>query len=111
MTANDATVSGPPAAAGGQGAARQAGARLRLAAVLAVLTCGLLASAAAVPAAFATMLPDKGPQPWAFRRLPPLSSRTSRVTPHAQAHARRSARAADTPPGPAPPGPRPTACP
>jgi hypothetical protein len=26
-----------------------------------VLTCGLLASAAAVPAAFATMLPDKGP--------------------------------------------------
>jgi len=62
MTANDATVTGPPAAAGGQGAARQAGARLwRLAAVLAVLTCGLLASAAAVPAAFATMLPDKGP--------------------------------------------------
>jgi hypothetical protein len=45
-----------------QGAARQAGARLwRPAAVLAVLTCGLLASAAAVPAAFATMLPDKGP--------------------------------------------------
>ena len=52
----------PRAAAGGQGAARQAGARLwRLAAVLAVLTCGLLASAAAVPAAFATMLPDEGP--------------------------------------------------
>jgi hypothetical protein len=43
MTVNDATVSGPPATAGGQGAARQAGARLwRLAAVLAVLTCGLL---------------------------------------------------------------------
>jgi hypothetical protein len=62
MTADDATVTGPPAAAGGQGAARQAGARLwRLAAVLAVLTCVLLASAAAVPAAFATMLPDKGP--------------------------------------------------
>lgn len=62
MTVNDATVSGPPAAAGGQGAAREAGARLwRLAAVLAVLACGLLASAAAVPAAFATMLPDKGP--------------------------------------------------
>jgi hypothetical protein len=62
MTANDATLSGPPAAAGGQGAARQAGARLRrLAAVLAVLTCGLLACAAAVPAAFAAMLPDKGP--------------------------------------------------
>jgi hypothetical protein len=62
MTANDATVTGPPAAAGGQGAKRQAGARLwRLAAVLAVLTCALLASAAAVPAAFATMLPDKGP--------------------------------------------------
>jgi hypothetical protein len=62
MTADDATVTGPPAAAGGQGAARQAGARLwRLAAVLAVLTCGLLASAAAVPAAFATILPDKGP--------------------------------------------------
>jgi len=61
MTANDATVTGPPAAAGGQGTARQAGARLwRLAAVLAVLTCGLLASAA-VPAAFATMLSDKGP--------------------------------------------------
>jgi hypothetical protein len=61
MTANNATVTGPPAAAGGQGAARQAGARLwRLAAVLAVLTCGLLASAA-VPAAFAAMLPDKGP--------------------------------------------------
>lgn len=61
MTANDATVTGPPAA-GGQGAARQVGARLwRLAAVLAVLTCGLLASAVAVPAAFATMLPDKGP--------------------------------------------------
>ena len=52
----------PRAAAGGQGAARQAGARLwRLAAVLAVLTCGLLASAAAVPPAFATMLPDEGP--------------------------------------------------
>jgi hypothetical protein len=61
MTADDATVTGPAAAAGGQGAARQAGARLwRLAAVLAVLTCGLLASAA-VPAAFAAMLPDKGP--------------------------------------------------
>ena len=45
MTADDATVSGPPAGAGGQGAARQAGARLwRLAAVLAVLTCALLAS-------------------------------------------------------------------
>jgi hypothetical protein len=61
MTVNDATVSGPPATAGGQGAARQVGARLwRLAAVLAVLTCGLLA-AAAVPAAFAAILPDKGP--------------------------------------------------
>jgi hypothetical protein len=61
MTANDASVTGPPATAGGPGAARQAGVRLwRLAAVLAVLTCGLLASAAAVPAAFATMLPDKG---------------------------------------------------
>ena len=61
MTAKDATVTGPPAA-GGQGAARQAGARLwRLAAILAVLTWGLLASAAAVPAASATMLPDKGP--------------------------------------------------
>ena len=60
MTANDATVTGPPAAAGGQGAARQAGARLwRLAAVLAVLTFGLLASAAAVPAA--AMLQDNGP--------------------------------------------------
>jgi hypothetical protein len=43
-------------------AARQAGARLwRLAAVLAALTCALLASAA-VPAAFATILPDEGPQ-------------------------------------------------
>jgi hypothetical protein len=45
-----------------QAAARQAGARLwRLAAVLAALTCGLLASTAAVPAAFATTLPDGGP--------------------------------------------------
>ena len=89
----------PRAAAGGQGAARQAGARLwRLAAVLAVLTCGLLASAAAVPAAFATMLPDEGPQPWASRRRLPLSSRISWVAPHVQAHARRSARAAGTPP-------------
>jgi hypothetical protein len=62
MTADDATLTGPPVAADGQGAARQAGARLwRLAAVLAVLTCGLLASAAAIPAAFAAMLPDKGP--------------------------------------------------
>jgi hypothetical protein len=45
-----------------QAAARQAGARLwRLAAILAALTCGLLASTAAVPAAFATTLPDGVP--------------------------------------------------
>ncbi|MGO9784874.1 MAG: hypothetical protein ACLPQY_34740 [Streptosporangiaceae bacterium] len=46
----------PPAAA------RQAGARLRrLAAVLAAVTCGLLASAAIVPAAFAmTVVPGPG---------------------------------------------------
>jgi hypothetical protein len=42
-------------------AARKAGARLRrLAAVLAALTCGLLASVAAVPAAFATVVPPPG---------------------------------------------------
>jgi hypothetical protein len=43
-------------------AARQAGARLgRLAAVLAAAICGLLASAAVIPAAFARVLPDGGP--------------------------------------------------
>ncbi len=45
-------------------ATRQAGARLgRLAAVLAAAICGLLASAAVIPAAFAkmSMLPDGGP--------------------------------------------------
>jgi len=42
-------------------AARKVGARLRrLAAVLAVLTCGLLASVAAVPAAFARVVPPGG---------------------------------------------------
>ena len=42
-------------------AARQAGLRLRrLAGVLAAVTCGLLASAAAVPAAFALVLPPGG---------------------------------------------------
>jgi hypothetical protein len=41
-------------------AARQAGARpWQFAAVLAALTCTLLTSAAAVPAAFATILPDR----------------------------------------------------
>ncbi|MGO8890433.1 MAG: hypothetical protein ACLP8X_43435 [Streptosporangiaceae bacterium] len=43
-------------------AARQAAVRLRrLAAALTALTCGLLASAAIVPAAFATMIPVPGP--------------------------------------------------
>ena len=43
-----------------QTAARQAAARLRrLTAILAAVTCGLLASAAIVPAAFAT-IPDPG---------------------------------------------------
>ena len=43
--------------------ARQAGARLRrLAAVLAAVTCGLLASAAIVPAAFAMVVPAPGGQ-------------------------------------------------
>lgn len=47
----------PPAAA------RQASAGLRrLAAVLAAVTCGLLASAAVVPAAFAKVIPDPGGQ-------------------------------------------------
>ena len=49
-------------------AARQAGAPLRrLAAVLAAITCGLLASAAVVPAAFANPVPvgDGGPIPLA----------------------------------------------
>jgi hypothetical protein len=42
-------------------AARRAGARLRrLAAVLAAVTCGLLASAAIVPAAFAMPVPGPG---------------------------------------------------
>jgi hypothetical protein len=42
-------------------AARQVGLRLRrLAGVLAAVTCGLLASAAAVPAAFALVLPPGG---------------------------------------------------
>jgi hypothetical protein len=61
-------------------AGRQAGARLgRLAAVLAAAICGLLASAAVIPAAFATMLPDGGPPyvtapavvPAAFARMLP----------------------------------------
>ncbi len=43
--------------------ARTAGARLRqLAAVLAAVTCGLLASASIVPAAFARMVPPPGGQ-------------------------------------------------
>jgi hypothetical protein len=42
-------------------AARNAGARLRrLAAALVAVTCGLLASAATLPAAFATVEPDPG---------------------------------------------------
>jgi hypothetical protein len=54
-------------------AARRAGARLRrLAGVLAAVTCGLLASAATVPAAFAQPIPvgDGTPTLW-HRSRPP----------------------------------------
>ncbi len=69
----------PPAAA------RQAGARLRrLAAVLAAVTCGLLASAAIVPAAFAmTVVPGPGgvvPGPGGSGTAPaPIPATTIRV--------------------------------
>ncbi len=60
----------PPAAA------RTADARLgRLAAVLAAVTCALLASAAIVPAAFAMVIPDPGGQ----YRVPPVPATTVRV--------------------------------
>lgn len=70
MSVNDATVTGPATATSGRPEMGKIGEHAvvlgasmggRLAAVLAVLACGLLASGAAVPAAFATMLPDKGP--------------------------------------------------
>jgi hypothetical protein len=60
-------------------AARTAGARLRrLAAVLAAVTCALLASAATVPAAFARMLPDGGP-PYGTAPAAPVPATTIRV--------------------------------
>jgi hypothetical protein len=60
-------------------AARTAGARLgRLAAVLAAVICGLLASAAVVPAAFAKMRPDGGP-PYGAASVTPVPATTVRV--------------------------------
>ena len=60
-------------------AARQAGARLRLlAAVLAAAACGLLASAAIVPAAFARVLPDPGGQ-YGTAPAAPVPATTVRV--------------------------------
>jgi hypothetical protein len=58
-------------------AARQPGGRLRrLAAVLAAVTCGLLASAAVVPTAFAMVRPDPG---GGTARLAPVLPATGRV--------------------------------
>ncbi len=59
--------------------ARQAGARLRrLAAVLAAVTCGLLASAAIVPAAFAMVVPAPGGQ-YGTAPAAPVPANTVRV--------------------------------
>jgi hypothetical protein len=58
-------------------AARRAGARLRrLAGVLAAATCGLLASAATVPAAFAMPVPGPG---GGTARVAPVPATTIRV--------------------------------
>ena len=58
-------------------AARRAGARLRrLAGVLVAATCGLLASAATVPAAFAMPVPDPG---GGTARVAPVPATTIRV--------------------------------
>jgi hypothetical protein len=60
-------------------AARTAGARLRrLAAVLTAVTCALLASAAVVPAAFATIVPP-GPGGSGTTGLAPVPAATVRV--------------------------------
>lgn len=60
-------------------AARKAGARLRrLAGVLAAATCGLLASAAIVPAAFARVVPDPGGQ-YGTAPVAPVPATTVRV--------------------------------
>jgi hypothetical protein len=60
-------------------ATRQARARLgRLAAVLAAAICGLLASAAVVPAAFAKMRPDGGP-PYPTAPAAPVPATTVHV--------------------------------
>ena len=60
-------------------AARQAGVRLRrLAAVLAAAACGLLASAAIVPAAFAMVVPDPGGQ-YRTASVTPVPAATVRV--------------------------------
>ena len=60
-------------------AARRAGARLRrLAGVLAAATCGLLASAAIVPAAFARVVPDPGGQ-YGTAPVAPVPATTVRV--------------------------------
>ena len=61
--------------------ARKAGARLRrLAAVLAAAACGLLASAAVVPAAFARPIPIPGPVgQYEPIRVAPVSAPTVRV--------------------------------
>ena len=59
--------------------ARRAGARLRrLAGVLAAVTCGLLASAAIVPAAFAMVVPDPGGQ-YGAAPAAPVPAATVRV--------------------------------
>jgi hypothetical protein len=60
-------------------AVRKTGTRLdRLAAVLIAVTCGLLASAAIIPAAFARVVPDPGGQ-YGPIRTAPASAATSRV--------------------------------
>ncbi len=60
-------------------AVRKTGPRLdRLAAVLIAVTCGLLASAAIISAAFARVIPDSGGQ-YGPIRTAPASAATSRV--------------------------------
>jgi hypothetical protein len=62
-----------------QPAVRKTGARLaRLAAVLTAVTCGLLASAAIIPAAFARPIPDPGGQ-YGSIRIAPVPAAAVRV--------------------------------
>jgi hypothetical protein len=62
-----------------QAVARRTGARLRrLAGVLAAATCGLLASAATIPAAFARVVPPPGGQ-YGTTNVAPVPATTVRV--------------------------------